>query len=308
MLKEFKSLTELMQVLPTEDSCMEYLEWIVWKGNVVSPYDRSSKVYKCAGYNYKCKNTGKYFNARTNTMFYRSSVPLQKWFLAIWLFMTNKKSISSIQLSKHIGVTQKTAWAMLHRMRKCFGEQNSRIELSGTVEIDETFVGGKNKNRHKDKKVAKCQGRSFKDKTPVFGMVQRGGNVVARVVADTSATTLQQEIRKTVRKGSTVYSDEWSYGKLDEMYTYEYVEHSKKVYGRGNVYTNTIEGFWSQLKRCIYGTYHKVSRKHLQKYVDEVVYRFNRRKLSLQELFDTALSCLNFRITYKDLIYANEKV
>lgn len=306
MVSQFKSLSELLHALPDEETCIKYLEWIVWKGEVISPYDSTSKVYKCKDNNYKCRNTGKYFNARTYTMFYRSSVPLQKWFIAIWLFMSHKKSISSVQLSKDIGVTQKTAWAMLHRIRKCFGRQNCTLILDGTVEIDETFIGGKNKNRHKDKKVAKCQGRSFKDKTPVFGMLQRGGNVIAKVVANTKAITLRREIRRIIKKGSTIYSDEWNYGNLNKMYTHEYIDHSKKIYGRGNVYTNTIEGFWSQLKRCIYGTYHKVSRKHLQKYVDEVVYKFNRRKLSLQELFDTTLRCLNFRITYKDLIYANE--
>lgn len=306
MVSQFKSLSELLHALPDEETCIKYLEWIVWKGEIISPYDSTSKVYKCKDNNYKCRNTGKYFNARTYTMFYRSSVPLRKWFIAIWLFMAHKKSISSVQLSKDIGVTQKTAWAMLHRIRKCFGRQNCTLMLDGTVEIDETFIGGKNKNRHRDKKVAKCQGRSFKDKTPVFGMLQRGGNVIAKVVTNTKAITLRREIRKTIKKGSTIYSDEWNYGNLSKSYTHEYVDHSKKIYGRGNVYTNTIEGFWSQLKRCIYGTYHKVSRKHLQKYVDEVVYKFNRRKLSLQELFDTTLRCLNFRITYKDLIYANE--
>lgn len=112
---------------------------------VVSSYDKNSKVYKCKEGNYKCKNTGKYFNARMNTMFYHSSVPLQKWFMAIWLFMTHRKGMSSVQLSKDIGMTQKNTWAMLHRIRQCFGEQNKELVLEGTVEIDKTFVGGKNK-------------------------------------------------------------------------------------------------------------------------------------------------------------------
>ena len=208
MPKQFKSLADLLRAFPDEASCVEYLEWTVWKGNVVSPYDPTSTVYKCKGYNYKCRNTGKYFNARTNTMFYRSSVPLQKWFIAIWLFTTCKKGISSVQLGKDIGVTQKTAWAMLQRMRKCFGENNRDFKLNGIVEIDETFVGGKNKNRHRDKKVKHCEGRSFKDKTPVFGMLQRGGNVVTKVVRDTKAKTLRTEINKVIQAGSTIYSDE----------------------------------------------------------------------------------------------------
>ena len=307
MVVKFKSLTDLLRALPDEESCIAYLEWIVWKGKVVSPYDPQSQVYKCKGHNYKCKNTGKYFNARTNTMFYRSSVPLQKWFMAIWLFMTHRKGLSSVQLSKDIGVTQKTAWAMLHRIRKCFGEQNKELKLDGTVEIDETFIGGKNKNRHKDKKVKHSRGRSFKDKVPVFGMLQRGGNVVARVVANTRAKTLRKETDKTIVKGSTIYSDEWNYGNLSQRYSHFYINHCYGVYGIGDITTNSIEGFWSILKRGIIGVYHKVSKRHLQKYVDEFVFRYNQRLLPLQEQFRTAMECLNQRVTYNDLIYANEE-
>lgn len=307
MIKQFNSLAELLQVFPDEASCVEYLEWIVWKGNVVSPYDPTSTVYKCKGYNYKCRNTGRYFNARTNTLFYRSSVPLQKWFIAIWLFTTCKKGISSVQLGKDIGVTQKTAWSMLQRMRKCFSENNKDFKLNGTVEIDETFVGGKNKNRHRDKKVKHCEGRSFKDKTPVFGMLQRGGNVVAKVVKDTKAETLRTEINRVIQAGSTIYSDEWRYGRLRPKYRHFRVFHCMGVYGIGDVTTNSIEGFWSILKRGITGVYHKVSRKHLQKYADEFSFRYNQRKLSLQRIFDNALSCFNRRITHNDLVYAYEK-
>lgn len=161
---KFKSLSDLLQALPDEESSLKYLEWIVWQGNVVSPFGHQSKVYKCKGGKYRCKNTGKYFNARTNTMFYRSSVPLRKWFIAIWLFMTHRKGMPSVQLSKDIGVTQKTAWLMLHRMRQCFGEQDKDVILDGVVEIDETFVGGKNKNRYKDKKVKHCTEEASKTK------------------------------------------------------------------------------------------------------------------------------------------------
>lgn len=307
MVAQFNSLSDLLRAFPDENSCIAYLEWVVWKGKVISPYDPTSKVYKCKDNNYKCRNTGKYFNARTNTLFYRSSVPLQKWFMAIWLFVTHRKGISSVQLSKDIGVTQKTAWAMLQRIRKCFGDHNDTIQLFGTIEIDETFVGGKNKNRHRDKKVKHCEGRSFKDKTPVFGMLQRGGKVVAKVVKDTKAKTLRTEIVKTVEKGSTIYSDEWYYGNLSRRYTHSNVFHSYGVYGIGEVTTNSIEGFWSILKRGIIGVYHKVSRKHLQKYVDEFSFRYNQRKLSLQEMFNNALNCLDHRVTYNELVYAYEK-
>lgn len=196
---------------------------------------------------------------------------------------------------------------MLQRIRKCFGEENQKTKLKETVEIDETFVGGKNKNRHRDKKVARCQGRSFKDKVPVFGMLQRGGRVVAKVVENTKAKTLRKEILKTIEKGSTIYSDEWNYGNLSRWYQHAYVYHCYGVYARGNVYTNSIEGFWSILKRGIIGVYHRVSKKHLQKYVDEFVFRYNTRKLSLQNVFDYVLSNSHHRLTYKDLTYAYEK-
>lgn len=307
MFEEFNSLSELMAAFPDEQTCIEYLEYKRWRNGVVSPYDATSKVYKCKGNNYKCRNTGLYFNAKTGTLFHRSSVPLQKWYVAIWLFMTSRKGISSIQLSKCIGVTQKTAWFMLQRIRKCFGEENQKTKLKETVEIDETFVGGKNKNRHRDKKVARCQGRSFKDKVPVFGMLQRGGRVVAKVVENTKAKTLRKEILKTIEKGSTIYSDEWNYGNLSRWYQHAYVYHCYGVYARGNVYTNSIEGFWSIFKRGIIGVYHRVSKKHLQKYVDEFVFRYNTRKLSLQNVFDYVLSNSHHRLTYKDLTYAYEK-
>lgn len=308
MVVKFKSLSDLLHALPDEESCIAYLEWIVWRGGpVVSPYDPKSQVYKCRGHNYKCRNTGRYFNARTNTIFYRSSVPLQKWFMAIWMFMTHRKGLSSVQLSKDIGVTQKTAWAMLHRIRKCFGEQNKELVLDGTVEIDETLIGGKNRNRHKDKKVKHSRGRSFKDKVPVFGMLQRGGSVVAKVVKNTQTKTLRAEIDKTILAGSTIYSDEWKYGDLHKKYRHSKIHHCYGVYGIGDVTTNSIEGFWSILKRGIIGVYHRVSRQHLQKYVDEFVFRYNQRLLPLQDAFTDAMRCLNFRITYRDLIYANEK-
>lgn len=171
-----------------------------------------------------------------------------------YLFMTHKKGISSVQLSKDIGVTQKTAWAMLHRIRKCFGERNKMLTLEGIVEIDETFVGGK------DKRVKHCKGRSFKDKVPVFGMLQRKGNVVARVVKNTTAKTLRAEIYKTIKENSHI-----AMNGTTEFYPINIDIHTlvivMGVYRIGEVSTNAIEGFWSILKRGIIGDYHKVSKK-----------------------------------------------
>ena len=218
-----KSVFELTQTFSTEQVCIDYLEALKWSGIVVSPFDPTSTVYKCSNNRYRCKNTGKYFNVKTDTMFENSKISLRKWFLAIWLVTSHKKGISSIQLSKDIGVTQKTAWFMLQRIRACFGIENNN-ELEGIVECDETFIGGKNKNRHKDKKVQHSQGRSFKDKVPVMGMLQRGGKMNAYVVHDTKRKSIQPFIYKYVNPHTTqtIISDEWwAYKGLGKHYIIE---------------------------------------------------------------------------------------
>ena len=144
--KEVKSVLDLLKAFPDEQTCIYHLEILRWNGNVVSPFDATSKVYDCKGNRYKCKNTGKYFNVRTNTIFDNTKMELQKWFLAIWIVTSHKKGISSIQLSKDLGITQKSAWFMLQRIRNCFGLDNDD-QLEGEVEMDETYVSGKNENR-----------------------------------------------------------------------------------------------------------------------------------------------------------------
>lgn len=180
---EFNSMFDFYSTFPTEESSIAYLEYKRWPNGVVSPYDETSKVYCRSDGKYRCKNTGKNFNVRIGTIFEGTKLPLRKWFLAIYLLCNHKKAISSLQLSKDITVTQKTAWFLLQKIRRTF-HFVQREKLDGEVELDETFVGGKNKNRHWNKKVKHCQGRSFKDKVPVMGMLQRGGNVICRVVRD----------------------------------------------------------------------------------------------------------------------------
>lgn len=176
-MQDFNSLIDLFKTFPDEQSCIDHLERLRWNGFVVSPFDPTSKVYKCKGNKYRCKNTGKYFNVKTDTLFDSSKIELRKWFAAIWLVTSHKKGISSLQLSRDIDVTQKTAWFMIQRIRNCFGIEHND-QLGNTVEIDETYMGGKNKNRHADKSVDGLQGRSAKDKTPVLGMVERKGKLV----------------------------------------------------------------------------------------------------------------------------------
>ena len=203
---------------------------------------------------------------------------------------------------------------MLHRIRKAFGMSNDdNQQVQDEVEIDETFVGGKNKNRHKDKKVEKCQGRSFKDKVPVFGMIERGGLLIAKVVTDTKATTLLPIIQGYVKKDSILYTDGWGYGDIDDDYTQMSVDHGKGFYGTTiidyetgeviKVNTNSIENAWTHLKRMIMGTYYRLSKKHMQSYVDEFVFRFNTRKDTIAQRFNLLLQNMECRLTYKELVY-----
>jgi transposase-like protein len=190
---------------------------------------------------------------------------------------------------------------MNHRIRECFSIVGKE-KLNGEIELDETFVGGKNKNRHWDKKVKNSQGRSFKDKVPVMGMLQRNGKVVCKVVKNTSYKSLTLPVLQTVKRGSTLFSDEWNgYGLVSRLYEHHVIDHSRKQYANGNVYTNTIEGFWGIMKRGLTGIYNHTSRKHLQKYANEFCFRYNTRNLGEPERFNLLLCHSNHRITYQKL-------
>ncbi|WP_420573036.1 IS1595 family transposase [Kordia sp.] len=300
--EEVKSVLDLIKAFPNQQACIDHLELLRWNGNVVSPFDSTSKVYNCKGNKYKCKNTGKYFNVKTNTIFDNTKIDLQKWFLAIWLVTSHKKGISSLQLGRDLDITQKSAWFMLQRIRNCFGIDND-AQLDNEVEVDETYVGGKNKNRHANKKVKGSQGRSAKDKTPVVGMVERNGKLTARKVENVKSETLTREIIKNVKESAKLYSDEWlGYKGVNRIYDHSIVKHNQNQYVNGRIHTNTIEGFWSLLKRGIVGIYHFTSKKHLQMYVDEFVFRYNSRKIGESERFNLLLGNIENRITYKELI------
>lgn len=300
----FRSLYDLLDAFPTEESCIIYLECVKWPFKVISPYDKRSKVYHLGNHKYMCKNTQRVFHVKIGTIFQGTKVPLRKWFLAIWLVTSHKKGISSLQLSRDIHVTQKTAWYMLQKIRKCFICRNEGI-LKNKVEIDETFVGGKNKNRHWNKRVKKSQGRSFIDKTPVLGMLQRKGKVICRVIKNTSRSELTPNILKFIDLSAIIYTDEWQgYNEVSEMYEHYFVDHSRHQYADGDVYTNTIEGFWSLLKRGIIGIYHHLSRKHLQLYVNEFCFRYNTRKISSFSRFNLLLRNSNYKFTYRQIIAA----
>ncbi|NMH89138.1 IS1595 family transposase [Flavivirga algicola] len=301
--KEVKSVLDLIKAFPTEQDCIDHLEILRWNENVVSPFDSTSKVYKCKNNRYKCKNTGKYFNVKTNTIFDNTKMELQKWFLAIWIVTSHKKGISSLQLGRDLGITQKSAWFMLQRIRNCFGLDNND-QLEDEVEMDETYVGGKNENRsisiRRDKSEEALE--HYK-KSTVFGMVQRNGEVRAMHVENASEIALLPIIYENVSKESKVYTDQHkSYSKLERVYDHKVIKHSRGEYVRGRISTNTIESFWAILKRGIYGIYHFTSKKHLQLYIDEFVFRYNTRNGNESDRFNLLLCNIENKITYKELI------
>jgi transposase-like protein len=303
MKKPLKNLIDVLMHFSDNTVCKNYLEQRRWNGKVkCTSCGHGHKIYRLKN-GYKCSDCKKQFSVVKGTIFENSQIPLQKWFGALWLMSSHKKGISSVQLSKDLGITQKSAWFMLQRLRNAFENESFEMPLSNIVEVDETYVGGKNKNRHADKKFTGTQGRSNVDKTPVFGMLERGGRVVAMKVANVSSKELQPIIDANVDLGSHIMSDEWTaYTGLSDCYDHSSVNHGASSYVIGNAHTNTLEGFWSIFKRGIFGIYHCVSRKHMDKYVSEFEFRYNNRDMSEIERFNKVLSICDSRISYKELI------
>ena len=302
MQLKFKSLPQLLNHFKDEKTCTDYLASMRWDGNVCCPHCGNDKVYT-TDRGYKCadKTCHKKFSVTVGTVFEGSKIKLSLWFAAVYLATAHKKGISSLQLSRDLGVTQKTAWFMLHRIREMLNINAPEL-LSGTTQVDETFIGGKNKNRHSDKKVENSQGRSVKDKTPVFGMLNNG-QVQTEVVKDTKASTLKPIIYSMVQKGSIVVSDEWNaYNGLNKDFKHEVLKHNENEFVKGGFHTNSIEGFWSLLKRGIFGIYHSVSPKHLDRYCDEFSYRYNTRTIADTDRFSESLKQVEGKLTYKMLI------
>ncbi len=306
-MENFESIISLVSFFDTEDKCLKYLEQKRWKNGPICPHCSHHKAYRFKdGKRFKCASCRKQYTAKIGTIFEDSKIPLQKWFVAIYLLTGHKKGISSHQLAKDIQVTQATAWFMLQRVRFGLGFDNTLDEkLEDIVEVDETFVGGKNKNRHHDKKVKNSQGRSFKDKTPILGMLQRGGRVKTVVIPSTSSEHIQPILRKVIVDGATLMTDEWkAYTGLGKYYSHYIVNHGAHEYANGVIHTNTIEGFWPWIKRMIMGVYHWTSKRHLQFYANEATFRYNTREMTDGTRLNHALSFIEGRIKYQQLVRA----
>lgn len=305
-MQPFHSLLQMMDTLHTEEDCRVYLEDMRWHGEPVCPHCGSiskhhykltqDRVFKGL---YKCKDCRERFTVRIGTMFEGSNLPLRKWFYAIFLFLSHKRGVSSAQLARDIHVTQKTAWFMLHRIRHNIKDDDATFD--DMTQVDETYVGGKTTRKKGG------QGRSTKQKTPVMGLLS-DGKVYAKVIKNASSKILLGVIDELVRKGSTIISDSWSgYNKVKNEYIHEVVEHSLGIYvNRKGFHTNSIEGFWSQLKRGIIGIYYLVSPKHLSKYCKEFVFRYNTRKQTDGERFNDFLSSFTERLYYGELLMKPE--
>lgn len=274
---KFNSICALAIYFNTEGKCKQAIAEYRWRdGDVVCPYCGAHHCHTRADGRYRCPNCKGNFSVTVGTIFENTKIPLRKWFMAMYLISCHKKGISSCQLAVDIAVTQKTAWFILHKIRSLFAQDDS-VALEDEVECDELFLGGRETNKHASKKTEHTQGRSLKTKTPIFGMAEREGRVVSMVVPDTKSATLLPIIKQFVADNAHIFTDDCNaYGNLTkEGYKHSIIKHSIKEYVEGDVTTNTIEGFWGHFKRTIFGTYHFVSRKYLQRYVDEAVYRYN---------------------------------
>ncbi len=300
-LYEAKNLKELMSKLTSEDVCRSYMEDMRWGGNPVCPHCGAHNPYKLKdGKKFRCKSKTckKNFSVTVGTVFENSKVPLSVWIAAGYLLSAHKKGISSLQLHRDLGITQKTAWFVLHRLRVIMGSPEPE-PLVNVVEVDETYVGGKFGNMNKARRKKAIE--KGDNKTAVMGLVQRDGKAKLTVIGK---DTFKEVIRKNVDKSAIISTDtHLGYWGLDkEFAAHGMVNHSENEYRNGIYYTNTVEGFFSLFKRTIFGTYHQISPKHLHRYCSESTFRFNSRKVKDKCRFTDLLSNTKGRLTYAQLI------
>ena len=296
------TLLEAIRYFADLDVATEYVAKLRWPNGPVCPRCGSVEhSYLTTRRIWKCKACKRQFSVKLGTIFEDSPLGLDKWLPAVWLAANSKNGISSHELARALGVTQKSAWFMLHRIRLAMRSGSFDL-LTGTVEVDETYIGGKARNMHKSDRLAKFGGKPGHptvNKAAVIGMVERGGKIRAHVLDDTKGRTLQSYVRDAVDPGASVYTDALlAYAGLSDDFDHRTVDHAVK-YVDGQVHTNVIENFWSLLKRGLHGTYISVRPFHLYRYLDERMFTFNERDLTDAERFDKVLSrAADHRLTF----------
>jgi transposase-like protein len=306
MAAEPSTLQEAIIYFSDPDNCLNYLAARRWKRGVTCPrcgsknvgFVASRRIWQC-----KTRHDHSQFSIKTGTIFEDSPIGLDKWLLAMWMLANCKNGISSYEISRATGISQKSTWFMLQRIRLAMQDSRTGGALSGEVEIDETFIGGKARNMHKDVRARKITGTGGKDKTIVMGMLERDGDVRAVVVSDRRKNELQKQVREHVEAGAAIFTDELrSYEGLETDYQHAVINHAIE-YANGNVHTNGMENFWSLLKRGLHGTYVSVEPFHLFRYVDEQAFRFNtRHDMNDSERFSLAVSqIVGKRLTWAEV-------
>lgn len=308
---KFTNLLEATKFFSSEEVCRKYLEKLIWNDKPVCPYCKNKGVYRFSdGKRFKCKTCTRKFTITVGTVLENTKIPLQKWMLAIYLVTTTKKGVSSVQLSKDIGVTQKTAWFMLQRIREVLRDHTDD-KLEGIVEVDGTLIGGQFKWKTKKQmdKIREKYGtktpRGNVGKTPLLGMMERGGKVRTIIANELDGATLQPVLKYYISKDARVFTDYFgAYKGIDSHFKeHSKTNHKAGEYVRGEVHTNSLEGYWSLVKRNISGIYHYVSPKHLFRYCAEFDFRYNNRALNTPEKFNIALAqSIDRRLRYKELI------
>ncbi|MFX0555732.1 IS1595 family transposase [Maribacter sp. CXY002] len=310
----FKSLPQLLDYFKEESTCIEYYENIRWGNDPACPHCGGLNPYK-TNRGYKCRNKEchKKFTVKVGTIFENSKIPFRIWFAAIWLCTEHKKGISSVQLGIDLGIPQKTAWFVLHRIREMLREKAPQmLGEKKMVETDATYIGGKERNKHlkkrrsQDDKSLTNEGKVYKAKKTIIGIIERDGKVALKYVSGETTENMVEFVKTHVPQDATIYSDEApAYKRLKRTYKHDNVKHGLNIYVEGQVHTNTIENFWSVLKRGLYGVYHQVSDKHMSRYLDEYAARFNNREKTSNERFNQFLEGSESVLPYKVLTSNN---
>ncbi len=302
-----KTLQQAIRYFSEEQVCVDTVAGLRWpRGPVCPKCGRKQHYYLASQRRWKCKNCARQFSVKVGTIFEDSPLPLDKWLCALWMLVNCKNGVSSYEVHRALGITQKSAWFVLHRLRLAL-QHGSLVKIGGDgteVEVDETFVGGKARNMHMDVRKRRITGTGYTNKAIAFGMLERGGKVRTATIDGRTRENLHGEIRKHVSAGSALYSDEWqAYRGLESEYVHKVIDHAEK-YVDGRVHTNGMENFWSLLKRGLNGTYVSVEPFHLFRYLDEQAFRYNNRDKSLNDgdRFTLALSQIaGKRLTFAEV-------